>query len=264
MGVICLLLPIYSQAYYALTASPTLPAEQAKEIYEPVAKLLSEKLGIEVGFHYENNWQEFSKKLLSDEYHLVFSEPHITAYLADIKSDYAMDAPLKLSGNIVFHVVVKKENKSKTLKSLGAARICMLPSPNFSGVIIKKEFSNPVVQPVIVATSGNFESVYRHFQKGVCDAAVIDEASYKKHKASGGDIYSIYTSSKTPNTSLAVSQRVSVSDRSIIIDALTNPENQAILKALTQVYGDENTTFEKTSREEFIPFNILPGVVWGW
>lgn len=257
-------LPTVSNAFYAMSASPTLQPEQAEALYQPVAKLLSEKLNIDIDFQYDGNWQEFTKHLFADEYHVIVTEPHVAAYLADVKSNLAMILPLRLEGDVFFHVVVNGDHKATSLKSLRSRRICMLPSPNFSGVMIKKEYSNPVVQPVVVEVKGDFNNIYQRFQEGLCEAAVIDDETYQNALAQGDFIRSVHTTVKAPNVGLVLSERVSVPDRAVIVKALTNVENSSVLQPLAAAYGSDQETFTITDGEIFRPFNILPGVVWGW
>lgn len=247
-----------------LTATPTLAPEKAESVYKPIAELLAESLGVPVEFEYTDDWQKFSYNVLASEYDLIMAEPHIIAYVSSPDSNLSMNVPIKLDATTRFHVVVRSNSPYKTLKDLGSARICMRPSPNFSGVMIKREFSNPVIQPVVIEIKGGFDAVYSYFKKKRCHAAVINENTYQQLKKSGEVIRSVHETLDSPSLALAISQRVSSNDKKVISDTLINRENALFIEPLVEQYTEKKAPFVKTQFSEFESFNILPGVVWGW
>lgn len=258
-----LLFSIHSQAV-VLTATPLENAAEAKAIYQPVADLLTEALGLEVTFEYAEDWQHFSKNIIADRYDIILAEPHIAAYATSYNSILSMNVLTRMTGEQTFHTVVAADSGAGSLKSLQTSRICMLPSPNFSGVLLKKEFTNPVSQPITIEVRGGFEKVYEYFKKGRCDAAMINEKLLHKLQAEGESIKSIFKTKTSPNTALTVSQRLPPADRKLLVDALQNTDNNAKLKALHTKYGSMDIPFIPANNDDYVDFNILPGVVWGW
>lgn len=247
-----------------ITATPLENESEAKTIYEPVAELLSEALGIEVVFEHSGDWLTFSKKIIASDYDMILSEPHITAYVTSKTSVLSMNALARLPGELKYHVIVAADSDSESLKDLQTARICMLPSPNFSGVMLMKEFTNPVSQPLVIEVRGSYDNVYQYFNKKRCDAAVIDDSSFQRLSTIDTNIKSIYETKTSPNVGLSVSERIPTADREIISNALKNPENAEKLQKLFSKYSDGKGPFDAAQNKDFQDFNILPGVVWGW
>lgn len=263
-ALVIYMLAIPCQASLLLTATPTLSVEKAHDIYKPVAALLTDALGIPVEFGYTENWQEFSYKVLANEYDMILAQPHIAAYVSSPDSNLFMDVPVRLDQNTRFHVVVDESSAAEKLKDLSYSRICMRPSPNFSGVIIKREFSNPVIQPVVIEVNGGFDEVYQRFKRKRCQAAVINDDTYQRLNTAGEAIRSIYTTPDSPNLALAVSTRIPPPDMEIISNALKNAGNIEKLSPLFKHHANKKALFVSTRQKELEPFNILPGVVWGW
>lgn len=259
-----LLLASMSSQALLLTATPLESESEAKAIYEPVAELLSDALGVEVTFEYAVDWLNFSKKIIASDYDLILSEPHIVAYVTSNTSILSMDAGAKLPGDVKFHVVVDADNSASNLKSLQSSSICMLPSPNFSGVLIMKEFTNPVIQPVVREVHGDFNQVYETFKKKRCNAAVIDDKSYQRLLTAEEPIKSVHETRVSPNIGLALSQRIQRADRKMIVDALTSASTQERLSKLFARHSSGQGPFKEADNDTYKGLNILPGVVWGW
>lgn len=259
-----LLLSTSSYAALLFTSSPLEEPQAAEALYEPMAQIFSDALGIDVSFEHSRDWQYFSKQVLNSNYDILLTQPHIIAYVTSYESQLSMSALARLPGQIRHHVVVNKDNTADSLKSLSTARICMLPSPNYSGVMIKKEFTNPVSQPVVREVNGSDTEVYAKFKQGGCDAAVIDDKNFQRLSTAGEAIKSIYQTQASPNLGLAINQRVAPADRKLIIDALQDPAVIEKLAGLFNKYSSGNGPFEDASNADYESFNILPGVVWGW
>lgn len=248
-----------------MTASPLEGQAAAEELYVPMAKVLSDALGFEVNFEYSRDWQNFSKQVLANSYDLILADPHIIAFATKSSNGgLFMDVMTRLPGQIKLNVVVQSSSDKSSLKSLERSRICMLPSPNYSGVMIKKEFTNPVIQPAVREVKGSYNEVFEKFKKGGCDAAVIDDKSFQRLTAAGEDIKSIYQSKASPNLGLAISQRITPTDRALIVQALQDPATKEKLANIFNKYSSGSGPFEDATNEDYQPFNILPGVVWGW
>lgn len=247
-----------------LTASPLEGEKEAEELYGPMAKILSEALGVEVIFDYSRDWQNFSKKIFDSSYDLILTDAHIIAYVTSYASGMSMDVMARLPGQIVYHVIVKSDNSASNLKSLSTSRICMLPSPNYSGVMIKKEFTNPVLQPGVREVSGNDTDVFNKFKQGGCDAAVINDVSFQQLTATGEPIKSIHQTRLSPNLGLAISQRIAIADRALIVKALQDPANKDKLAGIYDKFSSGKGPFENSDNKDYQDFNILPGVIWGW
>jgi|GEM_PF-6696996 len=266
--VLCsgLLITLFNSQAMALVigASPVADKTEAAAIYEPLAALLSEALDVEVVYEHAQDWQQFTKSLFDDHYDIMLVEPHIAAYVSDYDSILGFNLLARLPGKLSFHAVVKEDSSASSLKSLATSRICMLPSPNFSGVLLKKEFTNPVTQPMTIEVRGGFDKVYSSFSKGRCHAAMISDQQLQKLQEQDAAIKSVFHTKTSPNQALAISQRVPPSDRKMITDALYSTDNNEKLQKLYATYSGGAAPFTPSSNEEYKSFNILPGVVWGW
>ncbi len=263
LTVSALLVSLSAEAL-VLSASPLESEADAQRIYAPVAELLSDALGVEVVFEYGADWLTFSRKLIASDYDLILSEPHIAAYASSKTSVLSMNVISRLPGELKYHVIVSQDNAANNLQDLQSSQICMLPSPNYSGVLIMKEFTNPVVQPSVVQVQGNDDKIFSYFKKGRCAAAVINDLNYQRLLTAGEQIKSIYTTVTSPNFGLTVSQRIPQADRELINNALQDPANADRLNVLYSTYSAGQSPFVSTDSAAYQPFNILPGVVWGW
>ena len=264
VGIVALFSSLNSQASLLMGGSPLEDTKVAESLYAPMAEILGEALGIDVSVDYSRDWQYFSKEILNSSYDILLTEPHIIAYVTSYESQLSMSALARLPGQVQHHVVVNQDNTADSLASLNTARICMLPSPNFSGVMIKKEFTNPVSQPVVREVKGSYSNVYEKFKQGRCDAAVIDDINFQRLKTAGEAIKSVYQTQASPNLGLAINQRVAPADRELIIEALQDPTVIEKLAGIFNKYSSGQGPFEEASNADYELYNILPGVVWGW
>lgn len=247
-----------------MTAAPLEDEAEAQDLYGPIAAMLSASLGTEVTFEHSRDWQYFSKQIQSGSYDIILAPPHIAAYQTSYNSVASMSLLVRLPGQLQYHVIVKGDSTKDKLSKLQSSRICMLPSPSYSGVILMKQFKNPVSQPTIVEVRGGYDDVYIKFQKKRCHAAVVDNNTYARLTAAGEDVKSIYTTLSSPNFGLTVSQLVQPADRTLIIQTLQSPEASEKLETLFVKYSAGQAPFIDTNNSDYEKFNFLPDSVWGW
>lgn len=263
-GLLITLFSSQTTAALVIGASPLANKAEAASIYEPLATLLSGALDIEVTYEHAQDWQQFTKSLFADHYDIIVAEPHIAAYVSDYDSVLGFNVLSRLPGRLSFHTIVAEDNQATSLKNLASSRICMLPSPNFSGVLLKKEFTNPVTQPMTIEVRGGFDKVYSKFSKGRCHAAMISDQQLQQLQAQGAAIKSIFHTKASPNQAIAVSQRVPPADRQMITEAIHSADSINTLQKLYSTLSGGESPFIPSNNDEYKSFNILPGVIWGW
>lgn len=243
-------------------ASPS-PKDSAdtKARYQPLIDLISkntEYTALELDN--ESNWSNFSKKLLASKYDILIAEPHILAHAADFESGLSILVAGKLTGVLSYDIVVKEESKIQNPQDLQQKRICMRPSPNLSNVLVTKLYKNPVTIPVTVAIDKTDPIIIKNMLKGRCEAAVIQHKNLESLSNSNTPLRSIYKTADAPNIGIGISEKFRAEDRAKIMAQLFAIED---LSKINPAF-DPMQKIVPAKHDEFKPFFILAGLVWGW
>ncbi|MDH5324326.1 MAG: phosphate/phosphite/phosphonate ABC transporter substrate-binding protein [Gammaproteobacteria bacterium] len=246
-----------------LTAPPRETAEKGKQVYEPIAKMMSEALGEEVVYRHPDGWLEYSSHMRSGKYDIVFDGPHFAAW----RIKHLKHTPVaRLPGGLDFVVVAKSNNKAMTGKNgILKGSICGLASPNLATVSILAKYQDAITVPKIVEIKGGFKKVFEAYKNGQCDAALLRTSFWKNlPQAARQDSRIIHATESLPNQTVTVSPRVDVTKRGKLTSLLQAKNNKST-DPLLERFSKKAKYFIRPSTSEYNDLEkLLEGVVFGW
>lgn len=252
-----------ASAQIILSAPPREDLEQAKLLYEPLAKQLSQIIGQEVTYQQPNGWADYSKKMRQGIYDIVFDGPHFTAWrMKNLKHIPVATLP----GTLDFYIITRKEfKKVVTVRDLVGKSICAMPSPHLATDMVYDLFKNPVVQPIFYEVKGGMEQVFKAFKQGHCEATIVRKPAFHNLPDKEKAAFRIVTKTRSlPNQTFTISHKLR-QNHSAISDFLVSSAGAQTLDSLLARYSKNNKKFRRTSRTRYLGVEtILEGVVWGW
>lgn len=245
---LCIVFTTPALANYILTAPPRETPAKGLEIYQPVAEYLSRQTGKKVVYQHPGTWEQYSNNMQNDKFDIVFDGPHFAAW----RMKHLKHKPLvRLRGNLRFHVVTRSDRKDiSNLYDLSTKKTCGIASPNLSMLSFLSQFHKGSDTPRVLEIKGGMNKVYKNFQDGKCDAAVLRDSFYKR-KISGYDrdkLKIIFTTAPLPNQTLTISSRVDGATSKKIKDSLKSVDGARSAKKLMRRFSKRSPTFT-TARE---------------
>lgn len=248
---------------FILTAPPRESPERAREIYEPLARLLTQQLGIQVKYEQPFDWMDYSTRMRGDYYDIIFDGPHFAAWRMKHLQHAAV---ARLPGNLSF-VIIGRDNdvRQARMRDILNGRLCGLASPNLGTLAVLSEFTNPIVQPDLYEVD-DISTVYQLFQSGACRSAVVQEKFYRKlPDTERKNLRIIYTSDSFPEQTVTVSRRVTDRQRAVLAELLTRPSGIEGTQELLRQFSKQAKSFVKARPTDYAGLeDLLEGVVWGW
>lgn len=251
-----------------LSAPPRETEDNGKKQYGPIARYLSELLGVTVKYEHPSNWLNYQREMRNDKYDIVFDGPHFIAWR---EAHLGHEAILKLPGKLQFILVIDKKNTTLNKpEDLIGKNICGISPPNLSTLSVLDHYRNPVRQPVIVGIKGGMGKVFKTFlsnDKVKCDAAVLRTAFHdKKLKSEQREMLKIlFTSKAMPNQGISLSKRISPELKLRIKNGLTDTKGIESTKGVLKRFGGKAKSFILAETGEYAGYNnLLEGVIFGW
>ncbi|WP_455204635.1 phosphate/phosphite/phosphonate ABC transporter substrate-binding protein [Kaarinaea lacus] len=245
-----------------MSAPPRESLERGKELYEPIAKKLSEILGQTVVYEQPNGWADYSQKMRSDHYDIVFDGPHFTAWR--VKNLKHMPVAT-LPGHLGFVLVTSTDEPDiNTPRDLVGKRICGMVSPHLATDMIYDLYKNPVLQPDIHEVKGGMMKMYEAFKAGECKATIFRDNVFKNLPQADKDKLKIIARTRNlPNQTFTVSARLK-NNASSIAEFLTSKDGAIVADSLLGRYSKNNKMLLQTQPEQFVGVEELLQDVWGW
>lgn len=268
--LLCLALSfIYSDVLIAdliLTAPPRETRLEGEKVYSPLASHLSKLLGKVVTYEHPADWKIYEKKMKNDEYDIVFDGPHFAAW----RINYLGAKPLvKLPGSLQFVLLANADDRIvKKPGDLFGKQICTLPAPNLGALTLFSMFPNPARQPKYLLIEGGFKEAAMAFLRGDCRAVVVRAAFYRKTKNQElRDRTKVLSQSVAlTNQGITSSSRLSVKERSKIVEALTKKGDDAtaVLPILRR-FQSRTSYFVPAEKTDYKDHNLLmDNSIFGW
>ncbi len=254
-----------AQADLLFTAPPRESLERGEELYGPLARLLTTELGVKVVYEHPRNWKKYTDKMQSDAYDIVFDGPHFAAW----RIKHLGHVPVvRLPGELSFAVIVHRDAKELTIpRDLVKTNtpLCGMPPPQLATLLVLRQFSNPVIQPVIYETLGLQEG-YELFRAGKCKAAVFNTKILDKLPAEEKAQFRVlFTSGDAlPEQTITVSKRVTESQRAILARLLTRPEGLPATAELLKQFTKQAKSFKPANSQDYPGLETLLEEMWGW
>ena len=249
-----------------LSAAPRETVTQGHKLYGPLADHLGQLLGTEVKYTHAKHWLRYQSDIKKRKYDFVFDGPHLASW----RIKHLKHKPLvKLPGTLGFYMLALSDNKKiNRPEDLVYKKVCAIPPPNLTSVILLQRLNDPVREPIIVSIKGGMRKIFNALLDRKCDGAVIRNTLYNKNLTDEerAKVKIIYTSPEFPNQVLTVSDRVSVEDQNKIIESLTAGDGMKVMLPIARRFGGKNVeAFFKVPQSEYDGyFSFLEGVVLGW
>lgn len=267
-AVFILLALIFSTNVYAdltFSAPPRENEAQGRLLYGPMAEFLSKVIGEKVVYVHPQGWMDYSKQMRSGAYDIVFDGPHFAAW----RIKHLQHEPVaRLPGTLDFVVIARRDNTNvPNHHSISRGTLCGLASPNLGTVSVLAEFENDIISPRVEEVKGGFVKVFKAFEAGRCDAAVLRENVWRKKisRADKRPLHVLYKIKPMPNQTFTVSPRISPQKRLAITKALLSPAGIAAGENILQRFSRNAKKFVKCDTSDYKDLaQMLEGVVFGW
>ncbi len=248
------------------TAAPRETPAAGNKLYGPVTEYISKITGKSVKYYHAGYWLRYQSDIKKFKYDFVLDGPHLASWR--IKN--VRHKPLiKLPGYLQFYMLARKDDrKINRPEDLIYKKVCVIPPPNLTAVMLLQRLNDPVREPFLVGVKGGMKMLVEKLIAGECSATVV-RSSYYDHKMTDemkNKVKIIYTSPKLPNQVITVSDRISDEERQQLTDALLSDEGRKVLAPLVKRFGGKGVvSFVKVDEHEYDGyFSFLEGVVLGW
>ena len=192
----------HALADFILTAPPRESLQKGRAEYDPIAKAISKLIGKKVIYQQPRNWFDYSIKMRSGAYDIVFDGPHFAAW----RIKHSRHVPVvSLPGNLKFVLLTDRNNDSiNNLDDISEMIMCGMLAPNLGTGMIMSQYPDPDTQPMIYESRG-FTDVFRNFQSGECHVAIMRDKAYNKlAKNDKRSIKIIHTTAALPNQTVTI------------------------------------------------------------
>lgn len=214
-----------------LTSPPREPLEEGERYYQPIADYLSKVTGKQIVYKHPGTWGAYRTEMLNGTYDIVFDGGHFSDYRAQ-KLGYHIIA--KMPKLQEFAIIVRKDEKVRTVDELVGQTVCAPPPPNQGTLHLLSQFSDPDRKPVVVPVTSNFwPTVYENVVTGRCKGGILVVANLEKLNKDGA-VKILHKTRQQPNQAWSVGSRVTPEDRAKIAAALIAPEAAGPTEKLRQ------------------------------
>lgn len=249
-----------------LSAPPRETPNQGYKLYAPLAEHIGKLLGVEVKYTHSKHWLRYQSDIKKRKYDIVFDGPHLASW----RIKHLKHKPLvKLPGTLGFYMLALSDNKKiKTPEDLVYKKVCAIPPPNLTSVILLQRLNDPVREPIILSIKGGMGKIFKALLDGKCEGAVVRDTYYKKilSDEERANVKIIYKSPAFPNQVITASDRISEDDQQKIIASLTTGDGIEVMTPIVKRFGGKKVkSFIKADTSEYDGyFSFLEGVVLGW
>lgn len=235
---LCLLLIASSaSAELVLSSAPRGSRESEEQIYQPIARLLSQALGQPVTFRWGDNFLIYQSEMRKGTYDIVLDGPHLVGWRM-ARLDHT--PIVRFPGSLAFVVIAKKDQaKVQSLKDVVGRTVCGIAPPNLSTVVVLSEFDNPSRQPLIVGVQ-SFADAYQGVVSGKCVAGILQAKLYLDLDKEAKAAKVVFDTKPLPNQAFTVGPRVTPEMRVKITEALLSPDGAVATQKLRDAFKATN------------------------
>lgn len=220
---------------YVFSAPPSGDAAADREVYGPIATLLTEATGKTFTFQPADNWLSYSRQMSGGAYDVLFDGAPLNAW----RQGRMNHKPLvRLSQDLHLVTIVRKDNKALTSeKHLAGKTICAHSptDPEMAGLL--SQFDNPLRQPVLVDAL-NWREAYFGLINGKCVATVVSAEFLTQHDH--GMVNVIHKRAPLPGHAFSASPRIAPAMQDKIRTALLSEAGKAATAKMREAFGGAN------------------------
>jgi ABC-type phosphate/phosphonate transport system substrate-binding protein len=247
-----------------LSAPPRETPDEAKVLYEPLARLMEQVLGDKVVLRYPDNWSKYATDMRAGRYDAAIDEPHLVSWRIQNLGHQPIVA---LPGSIHYYIYAHADDgEIGKLEDLRFKTVCTEAAPNLSAVVVQAQFDGSS-GPRIVPVRGNLDEAYQRFLAGECKTFVMrDSLLPSLTEAELHQIKRVFETPHYPNLTLSVGLKVPAIKREALQKALLEPKGTTATQSLIDRYGGRGgTELKRASVRSYRGYNqLLEGVIFGW
>ena len=241
-------------ATFRLGVPPFLESKQLQEVYQPLAKFLSEVSGEDIQLALSPNFPAYWQRLNTNKFDLVMDAAHLVDYRLEFLNHTLL---VKAEGILSFSLVTAPNKLVLDPEELTGKAVAMLPLPNMGAVQLDKLFPNPVRYPSIIEVATANEAVAM-LRSGKAVGAYIPTPM----AGANPDLNTVLTTEAFPNAGLTARDTVPVDVQNKIRDALVNATaNERGRKLLEDV---RISAFELANKNTYKGYNVWLRDMWGY
>ena len=249
-----------------LSAPPRESPAAGQKMYGSLAEQLSRLLGTRVSYHHPGNWLRYQVDMRHNRFDIVFDGPHFASW----RIKYHQHAPLvKLPGTLKFYLITLQElTQINEPKDLAAHRVCVIPPPNLSALVLLARLDGPAREPIIQPIKGGVKKVYQGLLERDCDAAVVRSTFYdeKLSEQQRAQLKILFASPEMPNQVITVSDALTAQQRAAMKEWLLAGEGRTVAEPVVRRFtGNQQQHFVDILGNEYTGYSsLLEDVVLGW
>ena len=250
-----LLIAGQASAELVLSTQPRGPHTEVDRPFEELASYLTKLTGAAVSYRYMDDWLTYATEMQSGQYDIAFDGP---AFVSWRMRNQNHEVLAKIAGDSVRHVVVVKKdnNRIKSIHGLAGHTVCGRPTPNLASLVLLKEFTNPMRQPIIVPAE-SYDDAFQKMLAGRCTGALVGESRFKKYSDEDrGMTKVVFTSEPLPTPAITAGPRVTPEQKRKIVEALTAPEASKHIGTFLKKYAGDKP-FVAANPAAYRPHYIL-------
>jgi len=200
------------------------------------------------------------------KFDIVFDGPHFASWRIKHLNHTAV---AKLPGTLQFHLVAMAANDRINMpRDMGAKKVCVIPPPNLSAMLMLTRLDQDAREPVIKAAKGGMKGVYKGLKSGRCETAMLRSFFYNKklNEQQRSELKIIYSSPVLPNQMITVGKRIQHADLEKITESLINGEGVVASQNIVKRFaGKQAKALVEVQENEYAGYSVLPEeVVMGW
>jgi len=238
--------------------APTQSAEVTRELYTPLLTHLSRETGREFVLETASNFVEYTNKMRSGHYDMLFDGPHFVGW----RMDRLGHQPLaRFPGQIRIVVVTGEDAPYSRLQELAARKVCTFASPNMLTMAFLQYIPNHARQPTLVRAQG-FPGLVECLRSGKGEAAVLRDKFWNKKMDQSGLRLLAAPAEGYPERTFSISGALDEELRQQVAEALLSEAGREAAAPLLKRFKRDRLVAAK--RAEYKGVGRLLNPVWGF
>lgn len=259
-------LPVTFAEPLVFTAAPRETPEMGARLYTPVAEFISKTIKRPVKYEHAEYWLRYQAEIKKLSYDFVFDGPHLASWRI---SNINHKPLVRMPGHLEYYLIVRSlDRRIKRPEDVITRKVCAIPAPNLTAVMLLKSIKDPVREPGIIDVKGGMKEIVNMLIQRECDAAMV-RADYYHHRMSDKErskVRVIYSSPKLPNQVITVSDKINLVERRAIVDAFMSSEGKKVLAPILERYAGKGASpFIVAGEHEYDGYSrLLEDYMIGW
>ena len=222
-----------------LLVNPIYLPEQAEQVYQPLARFLSEETGLNIELVTARNFHRYWLDARRDQSApLVLEDSHMASWRMN---RHGYQPLVTTSTPTSFSLLAMAQYADNDWSDFVGLRISSLPSPSLGYVILSNWYSNPLQQPLILSNATSWLDAIEIVFAGEADAAIVPQNLVQRYP----NLYQIRQSEELPGLTLSAASNVPAPIREMLTEAMVRLHENA----------DYHGALFELDIEQFVPAN---------